>query len=58
MLATYLAISGKNVDIVTTSSILAQRDSDYFKEFYKFFNLTCSHNISEKNTGDPKLCYC
>ncbi len=46
MLATYLSLKGKKVDIVTSSSNLAVRDSEEYKAFYsKFFNFTCAHNI-------------
>lgn len=39
ILAIILALQNKNVDILTSSSILAVRDSQEYKSLYKMFNL-------------------
>ena len=40
MVATYLALCGKSVDIITSTEILAKRDSEEKRPFYKMFKLT------------------
>lgn len=47
----------KQIDIVTSSSVLAMRDAEEFKDFYKQFGLTVSHNIDESMGNTPKTCY-
>ncbi|CAF0988962.1 unnamed protein product, partial [Didymodactylos carnosus] len=47
MLAVYLALGRKKVDIITTSEVLAIRDTEEFKDFYEMFNLTCTHNCGD-----------
>ncbi|CAF3445884.1 unnamed protein product, partial [Rotaria sp. Silwood2] len=49
MLAVYLSLesSKKYVDIITTSEILAQRDTQEFASFYQMFNLTVGHNCHD-----------
>lgn len=46
----------KNVDIITTSPVLAQRDCEELTNFYEMFNLTVAHN-SDINKSGPKDCY-
>lgn len=48
MLATYRALLGEKVDVVTSSSELAKRDADKQQEFYEYFRLTAAHNIVTK----------
>ena len=44
-LAVYIALKeNKKIDILTSSPILAKRDSIAFKEFYKSFNLTVGYS--------------
>ena len=44
-LAAYIALKkNKKIDILTSSPILAKRDSIAFKEFYKSFNLTVGYS--------------
>ncbi|CAF1204706.1 unnamed protein product [Rotaria sordida] len=54
MLAAYLAVGkqGKKVDIITTSEVLAIRDTEEFKDFYDMFNLTCTHNCRDGREND------
>ncbi|KAI7793684.1 hypothetical protein IRJ41_025216 [Triplophysa rosa] len=42
MFATILAIRGTKVDIVTSSSVLAQRDQEEWKKFFEMFGVTSS----------------
>ena len=66
-LATYIAIKKKkNIDILTSSPVLAKRDALLFKDFYNEFNLKVDyaydHNKeTEKNnyhyTNNPYNCY-
>ena len=41
-LSIYFALQGKKVDIISSSYILARRDSDDFTNIYDYFNLTTS----------------
>ena len=43
MVAIYKALLGENVDIVTSSSVLATRDADRQKPLYELFGITVSH---------------
>ena len=45
MAAAMLASQGKSVDIVTSSPVLAVRDSDEWELFYKLFELTVDDNV-------------
>uniref|UniRef100_A0A914PYW7 Chloroplast protein-transporting ATPase n=1 Tax=Panagrolaimus davidi TaxID=227884 RepID=A0A914PYW7_9BILA len=44
------------VDIITSSSVLAKRDSEELTDIYKEFDLTVSHNCDE-NTEKRKISY-
>ena len=55
-LAVYIALKqNKKIDILTSSTVLAQRDTELFKKFYNSFNLkvdfTYAHNDSVKNNN-------
>jgi len=58
VLAIIHALQGKKVDIITSSSVLAQRDAKEKAKLYKMFGLSCSDNADSFNyiTG-PKKCY-
>ena len=66
-LAVYIAIKkNKKIDILTSSSVLAKRDSLLYKKFYNSFNLkvdyTYDHNEEAKEnnheyTNNPYNCY-
>ena len=66
-LAVYIALKErKKIDILTSSPVLAKRDSILFKEFYRSFNLTVDytsdHNENVRNnnrifTQDSYDCY-
>jgi len=66
LLATCLALTGKRVDVVTSSKVLAVRDSkvrtrdsrDGYKGFYAIFGLVASNNCDEEcereHTGESE----
>ena len=51
VLATFLALIGKKVDIVTSALNLAKRDAENLKEFYRIFDLTVDY--VENSRPDP-----
>uniref|UniRef100_A0A182MVB9 Uncharacterized protein n=1 Tax=Anopheles culicifacies TaxID=139723 RepID=A0A182MVB9_9DIPT len=50
------ALFSEKVDIVTSSSVLAKRDSDVNKDIYQLFDIDVSHNCSE-NIEERKEAY-
>ena len=51
MVAIYKALLGENVDIVTSSSVLATRDAEKQKPLYELFGITvsyCCHDSTDK----------
>ena len=57
MLAAFKCLVGSRIDIVTSSEVLAKRDSAQFENFYQLLNLKVSHNIQTKYSNGPKDCY-
>ena len=57
MLGTLKGLQGKNVDIITSSQVLAKRDTSDWKSFYNIFGLSCSHNIEQSQNRGTKECY-
>lgn len=57
MFAVFLCLKGKHVDVVTSSSVLAQRDVKDWEKFYELFGITVSHNIDKANDEDRRKCY-
>ena len=57
--ATLKALEGKKIDILTSSPVLAERDSKMFKKFYETFGLTCDycHEDGENNQNLNYKCY-
>ena len=57
--ATLKALEGKKIDILTSSPVLAERDSKMFKTFYETFGLTCDycHEDDENNQNLNYKCY-
>ncbi|CAF3758398.1 unnamed protein product [Rotaria sordida] len=57
-LAVIYALKGKNVDIITSSPVLAERDAKEKAKFYSMFDIQCSSNNDKSSylTG-PKACY-
>jgi len=56
-LATIKALEGKKVDILTSSPVLAERDSKRNKQFYAFFGLTCDYCHEDQNNTNQTLTY-
>ncbi|CAG8560584.1 14360_t:CDS:2 [Racocetra fulgida] len=48
MLASIKALQGENVDIITSSPILAKRDADERKSFYETLGINCGSNEGEE----------
>ncbi|AIF82058.1 hypothetical protein I862_07520 [endosymbiont of Acanthamoeba sp. UWC8] len=56
MFATIQVLSGRQVDIITSSPVLAIRDVEEYQDFYEKVGITVDHNIG--STGNnPKICY-
>jgi hypothetical protein len=52
------AIQGFTVDVITSSSPLAERDSKKMIRLYKEFGISCSHNVEHITYNNkPKQCY-
>ncbi|KAG7497444.1 translocase subunit-like [Solea senegalensis] len=56
MFAAFRATRGEKVDIMTSSSVLAERDLKEWKEFYEVLNISVDCNTN-KSTGELKKCY-
>ena len=56
-LATLRALKGKKVDILTSSPVLAERDSKRNHEFFKYFGLTCDYCREDKDNTNNSLIY-
>lgn len=65
-LAVIYGLNGKKVDILTSSSVLAQRDSLSLKKFYSYYGLTTDYckvqnKINDKNNNfdcyNSNICY-
>ena len=56
-LATLKALEGKKVDILTSSPVLAERDSKKNKQFYEFFGLTCDYCHEDEDNTNESLTY-
>ena len=46
----------KKVDIITSSGLLAVRDSEEHKKYYEILGIDCTHNILDIDSGEKK-CY-
>jgi hypothetical protein len=54
-LAVYISLKeNKKVDILTSSSILAERDALFYKKFYESFNLNVSYNSNHNDESQTK----
>lgn len=56
MFAAYRAMRGEKVDIMSSSSVLAERDMEDWKDFYDDLNITVDCNVN-KQDEDLKKCY-
>ncbi|CAF2645385.1 unnamed protein product [Rotaria sp. Silwood2] len=58
VLAVFYALTGKTVDIITSSPVLAEIYAKEKVNFYSMFDLDCSHNNDKKvYLSGPKVCY-
>ncbi|CAL7964042.1 Protein translocase subunit SecA (modular protein) [Gammaproteobacteria bacterium] len=57
MFAAIVAMQGGQIDIVTSSYGLAQRDVLKHEKFYKVFDLTATHNTKDEKGMKVKDCY-
>jgi superfamily II DNA/RNA helicase len=57
MLAVLNGLKSKNVDVITSSSVLAKRDAEEWSSFYDIFGLTNGHNITTGHVAGLKECY-
>ncbi|XP_042367821.1 protein translocase subunit SecA-like [Plectropomus leopardus] len=56
MFAAFRAMEGQKVDIMSSSSVLAERDLKEWQEFYEDLNISVSCNTNKQET-DLKKCY-
>jgi hypothetical protein len=57
MFAVFLAMSGRSVDIVSSSSILARRDSKEWADFYRQFEIDVGCNVTQTENKERLECY-
>ncbi|KAM8729085.1 LOW QUALITY PROTEIN: protein translocase subunit SecA-like [Acanthopagrus schlegelii] len=50
-------LRGEKVDVVSSSSVLCQRDAEEWNKFYKFFGITADTNTNKTKDEDRKECY-
>jgi hypothetical protein len=56
-IASIKALQGESVDVITSSSVLAQRDADEWKKFFITLDIKSSHNIDLDYVKGFKECY-
>ncbi|KAM6919227.1 uncharacterized protein FYW49_008750 [Xenentodon cancila] len=57
MFAVLRVLRGEKVDVVSSSSVLCQRDAEEWREFYKYFDITVDTNTSKTGYTELKECY-
>ncbi|CAL8309287.1 unnamed protein product, partial [Merluccius merluccius] len=57
MFAVLRALRGEKVDVVSSSSVLCQRDAEEWTNFYKYFGMTADTNTNKTEDKDRKECY-
>ncbi|XP_028282490.1 uncharacterized protein LOC114449221 [Parambassis ranga] len=57
MFAVLRVLQGEKVDVVSSSSVLCQRDAEEWAEFYKYFGITVDTNTNKNQDEDRKKCY-
>ena len=57
MVSTALALQGEYVDVVTSSPVLAKRDSEEWSSYYTLFDLTVGCNGGLKGNDERTVCY-
>ncbi|KAL2096796.1 hypothetical protein ACEWY4_006003 [Coilia grayii] len=57
MFAALRALRGEKVDVVSSSSVLCQRDAKEWNDFYSHLGITIDTNTNKTEDGDRKKCY-
>ncbi|KAJ8342052.1 hypothetical protein SKAU_G00319800 [Synaphobranchus kaupii] len=57
MFAALRALRGEKVDVVSSSSVLCQRDAEECADFFSYFGLTVDTNTNKTKNTDRKKCY-
>ncbi|KAM8737389.1 LOW QUALITY PROTEIN: uncharacterized protein AB9X84_022462 [Acanthopagrus schlegelii] len=57
MFAALRVLRGEKVDVVSSSSVLCQRDAEEWNNFYKFLGITADTNTNKTINKDRKDCY-
>ncbi|XP_067280667.1 protein translocase subunit SecA-like [Pseudorasbora parva] len=57
MFAAYQAMTGRTPDIISSSPVLAKRDADVWRSFYKELNITVDSNTNKSEDRELKKCY-
>ncbi|XP_035272931.1 uncharacterized protein LOC118226995 [Anguilla anguilla] len=57
MFAALRALRGEKVDVLSSSSVLCQRDAEECADFFSYFDLTVDTNTNKTKDKDRKQCY-
>ncbi|KAI4873585.1 hypothetical protein NFI96_025328 [Prochilodus magdalenae] len=57
MFAVLRALRGEKVDVLSSSSVLCQRDAHEWRKFYSYFDITVDTNTDKTEDQDRKDCY-
>ncbi|KAK3507058.1 hypothetical protein QTP70_003870 [Hemibagrus guttatus] len=57
MFVAYLAMNGQNVDIISSSPVLAERDAKEWRLFYEKLGITANFNTNKLKVEDLRKCY-
>ncbi|MGH0152719.1 UNVERIFIED_CONTAM: hypothetical protein FKN15_023203 [Acipenser sinensis] len=57
MFAVFRVLKGEKIDIVSSSSVLSERDAKDWKDFYSLFNITVDTNTDKTEDEDRNRCY-
>ncbi|MGH0181999.1 UNVERIFIED_CONTAM: hypothetical protein FKN15_008670 [Acipenser sinensis] len=57
MFAVFHVLKGEKIDIVSSSSVLSERDAKDWKDFYSLFNITVDTNTDKSEDEDQNRCY-
>ncbi|XP_060772910.1 protein translocase subunit SecA 1-like [Neoarius graeffei] len=57
MFAAYCALTGKSVDIISSSPVLAERDAAEWRSFYEKLKITVDSNTNKFKVEDLRKCY-
>ncbi|KAG5280713.1 hypothetical protein AALO_G00063170 [Alosa alosa] len=57
MFAVLRALRGEKIDVVSSSSVLCERDAKEWAKFYSHFNITVDTNTDKTTDDGRKICY-